>query len=54
VTVRHGLEDLVDELLGEQRRALGLARSAEIPCLTGEREQMLAPTLPVSFKVVVA
>jgi hypothetical protein len=42
--VGYGLEDLGDELLREERRALGLARGTEIPCLAGEREQMLAPT----------
>ncbi len=45
VAVRHGLEDLRDDVLREQRRALGLAARAEVASSAGEREQVLGPAV---------
>ena len=39
VAVRDGLEELRDDVLREQRRALGLAARTEVTCPAGEREQ---------------
>jgi len=39
VTVRHGLEDLRDDMLREQRRALRLAARTEVASPAGERKQ---------------
>jgi hypothetical protein len=44
MSMRHRLQDLFPELLGEQDRALGLAGGAKIPRLARKREQMLAST----------
>ena len=41
VAVRHGLEDLRDDVLREQRRALGPAARAEVAGPAGERERVL-------------
>ena len=39
--VGDGLEHLIDDLLGEERGALCLARGADVAARTGEREQVL-------------
>ncbi len=45
VAVRDGLEDLRDDVLREQRRALGLVARTEVTCPAGEGEQVLGPAV---------
>jgi hypothetical protein len=45
VALRDGLEDLRDDMLREQRRALGQAARTEVARAAREREQVLRPAV---------